>query len=85
MATAAILRLPTLHRVTLDEGPATVAFVAQEIRLSGLTYQKLAARTGICVATISRIACGDTKLPRMSTVVRIALALGWQIEAVKDH
>lgn len=80
--TAAIIRLPLQRApVKLDDGPATIAFIASEIRRSHLSYKDLAERSGVCFATISNIACGDTKLPRLSTVVKIALALGWSIYA----
>lgn len=84
-AAAKILRLRPPQPIKLDEGPESIAWVASEIRLSSLTYKQLSERTSIGATTISNIACGDTKFPRWSTIVRIALALGWSIYAHNER
>jgi len=82
MATARILQLPRAARIVqLDEGPETIAFIAAEIRRSHLSYKDLSQRCGVGPTTISNIASEETKTPRMATVVKIALALGWSIYA----
>lgn len=82
MATARILQLPRAARtVQLDEGPETCRFIAAEIRRSNLSYKDLSERCGVCIQAISKIACEETKLPRHSTIIKIALALGWSIYA----
>jgi hypothetical protein len=82
--TAAVVRLHPPKPIILDDGPEAVAFVASEIRLSNLTYKQISERSGVCVQTVSNIACADTKLPRWMTVVKIARALGWSLQAHRN-
>jgi transcriptional regulator with XRE-family HTH domain len=84
-AAAKILRLRPSQPIKLDEGPESVAWIASEIRLSNVSYKDLSQRCGVCTQAISNIASGDTKLPRWSTIVKIALALGWSIYAHNDR
>lgn len=84
-AAAKVLRLPhSSETVALDDGPATIALCQRAIRSSHLKYNEVATRSGVCTQTVSNIACGDTKQPRMSTVVRILMVLGWSIHATKN-
>lgn len=86
MALAAkVLRLPTQPPVRLDDGPATIDLCRREIRRSKLKYMEIASRSGVCVQSVSNIASGDTKFPRMSTVVRILMVLGWSIYAAEER
>lgn len=81
-ASAAVVRLPRQTQIVkLDDGPATIELCQRAIRTSHLKYIEIAQRSGICVATVSNIASGDTKFPRMSTVIRILMALGWEVYA----
>lgn len=80
-AAATIVRLRKNEPIMLDDGPEATAFIATEIRISNLTYQQIAERSGVGANTIGKIACGDTKLPRWMTLVRIARVLGWSIYA----
>lgn len=69
--------------VDLDDGPATIALCQRAIRSSHLKYSEIAHRAGVYPQTVAHIAYGDTKSPRMSTVVRILQSLGWRIFASK--
>lgn len=84
-ASAAVLRLPTGQTITLDDGPASIALCQRALQSSHLKFYDIAQRSGVCIETVSRLAYGDTKFPRMSTVVRILMALGWTIYASDDR
>lgn len=82
---AKVLRLPSTNEVVdLDDGPATIALCQRAIRSSTFKYQDIAQRAGVCSQTVANIAYGDTKFPRMSSVVRILMALDWRIFASKN-
>jgi transcriptional regulator with XRE-family HTH domain len=55
------------------------AFVASEIRSSKLKYSKLAEKAGVWPQTVSNIAHGVTQSPRVSTVLPILKALGFEV------
>lgn len=81
-SSAAVVRLPRQNRIVkLDDGPATIELCQHAIRTSHQTYYSLADRAGVSVQTVSNIASGDTKFPRMATVIRILMALGWEVYA----
>lgn len=83
-SSAAILRLPSQSQlVKLDDGPATIELCRRAIRASHLKYYEIAQRSGVCVQSVSNIASGDTRFPRMSTVIRILMAMGWEVYASK--
>lgn len=82
MTTARVLKLPLANRtVRLDDGPETIAFLVAEIRRTHFTYKELSERCGVCAQAISKIACHETRFPRMATVIKIAMALGWSVYA----
>lgn len=56
-----------------------VEFVASEIRGSKLKYSKIADRAGCHPHTVSNIASRVTMAPRVSTVLNILKALGFEI------
>jgi transcriptional regulator with XRE-family HTH domain len=56
-----------------------------EIRRSQQKYYEIATRSGVSVQTVSNIASGDTKFPRMTTVVRILMSLGWSLYATEGR
>lgn len=86
VAAAKVLRLPSSSEVVdLDDGPATIALCQRAIRSSHLKFGEVATRAGVCNQTVANIAYGDTKSPRMSTVVRILMVLGWTIQASKGR
>lgn len=81
-ASAAVVRLPRQNQIVkLDDGPATIELCQRAIRTSHQKYYEVAMRAGVGVQTVSNIASGDTKFPRMSTVIRILMALGWEVYA----
>lgn len=83
-ATARILKLRTGRSVKLDDGPKTIALVQSEIWASHMNFSQLAAASGLACATIGNIASGETKHPRLATVARILMALGWSITATEN-
>ena len=54
-------------------------FIAHHIRTSKLTYSAIAWKAGCSPNTVSRMAMGDTHLPRYSTVFFILDALGFDV------
>ncbi len=56
-----------------------VEFVASEIRASKIKYTKLAKRADCHPHTVSKIAHRETMVPRVSTVLNILKALGYEI------
>jgi hypothetical protein len=85
-AVAKVLRLRgSTEVVELDDGPATIALCQRAIRASTRKYYDIGARSGVCTQTVSNIASGDTRYPRMATVIRILMALGWTITASQQH
>lgn len=51
------------------------------IRDSKMKYSNLAKRAGVCSQTVSRLASGETKDPRIGTVIRVLFALGIRLYA----
>jgi transcriptional regulator with XRE-family HTH domain len=79
------LRRPSRGPIELDDGPQTIALCQSEIRRSQQKYYEIATRSGVSVQTVSNIASGDTKFPRMTTVVRILMSLGWSLYATEGR
>lgn len=52
---------------------------------SGVTYKYMSARTGLCISTISNLACGKTVLPRMDKMYRMLKFLGYKLYITKVH
>jgi transcriptional regulator with XRE-family HTH domain len=50
----------------------------------GGTYKTISARTGLCVATISKLASKETVMPRMDTMYRVLTFLGYRLFVTKD-
>lgn len=78
---ATVVRLKTGQPVKLDDGPKTIELCQREIMRSSWGYQRIADEAGVCVATVGRLATGETKSPKMRSVVLILAALGWDIFA----
>lgn len=57
------------------------AFVAHEIVTAKIKYIRLAEKAGCCPSTVSKLAAGETHLPRASTVLNILRALGFELVA----
>lgn len=47
------------------------------------TMKTISARTGLCTSTISRLVSKETMFPRMDTIIRIMIYLGYRIYAEK--
>lgn len=82
---AKVLHLAGRTPVKLDDGPATIALCQRAIRTTSMKYIEIASAAGVCPMTVSNIAYGDTKFPRMATVIRILMALGWVVYASDDN
>lgn len=76
-----IPRLRSIH--VLADSFASVKLVQDELLRSKLGYSELARRAAVSPSTVGKIACGDTKLPRIETIIRILGALDWTIQAVR--
>lgn len=69
------------EEITFADIEELCAFVAHVIVSSKMKYVRLAEKAGCCPATISKLAAGETHLPRASTVLNILQALGYQLVA----
>ena len=69
--------------VTLVDSPASIKLVQHEILVSKLTYTEISRRAAISASTVSNIATGATRYPRIETVIRILGAMGWIIQATR--
>lgn len=67
--------------IKVDDGPKTCALVQAEIWRAGANYQKIATDADLSVTTVAHIASGETKAPRLRTIIRLLGALGWDIYA----
>lgn len=54
-------------------------FVSAEIRASRMKFVKIAEKSGVCPATVSNLAHGETQMPRAATLLQILRALGYEI------
>jgi len=63
-----------------DEIPA---ILGDEIRHSQQTFKDIAAKAGVCVSTVSRLAYHETKRPHFRTILLIAYALDFELHLVK--
>lgn len=62
--------------------PYDVRVYAQScIRDSKMKYSILAKKAGVCPQTVSRLASGETKDPRIGTVIRVLFSLGIRLYA----
>jgi predicted XRE-type DNA-binding protein len=68
--------------VSLADSRAAVELCQQEIFQSGLKYRSIADAAGVCVSTVMKLAHGDVNWPRLETMIRILMVLGWTIVAM---
>lgn len=61
---------------------ALVAEIAAEMEGQGMSRNALAVRAGVPAATVTRILSGDRPDPQLSTLVRLAGALGKRVALV---
>lgn len=57
--------------------------VREGIFTSGLTYDKIAEEAGVSATTVRRLASGDTRWPRHTTLFPVLHAIGLGIKVVK--
>lgn len=71
------------HRslVILTDSFVSIKLVQNEVLRSKQTYKAIAAKANVASSTVSNIAIGHTKLPRLETIIRILSALRWVISA----
>jgi predicted transcriptional regulator len=69
----------------LTDSFASMKLIQDELLRSKLTYTELAKRASVANSTVSNIAIGHTKYPRIETIIRILGALGWTIQAVRKE
>lgn len=60
-----------------------MAFCAHEIHASGRKYNDIAIGAKCCTSTVSKLAHGETRFPRASTILEVLRTLGFQI-VVRD-
>lgn len=54
-----------------------VSVIAAYIRTSDMTYKEISRLSGLQYATISKIACGETKSPQIKTAIALGRVLGF--------
>jgi transcriptional regulator with XRE-family HTH domain len=70
------------HRlIVLTDSFVSIKLVQHELLRSKRTYKEIAAAAVLSSSTVSNIAIGHTKLPRLETIIRILSALRWVISA----
>ena len=67
--------------ISLTDSLAACRLVQSEVLRAKLTYTAIANRAGLSTSTVSNIASGRTRFPRIETIIRILGALGWMIVA----
>jgi predicted transcriptional regulator len=75
----------TRSLITLTESFAACKLVQEEVLRAKLTYTEIARRAGVVNSTVSNIASGSTKLPRLETIIRVLGALGWMVVAQRKE
>ena len=58
--------------------------IKKQRKRSGVTLSKLAKRTGIDVATLSKLESGKHENPTIGTIVRVSAALGKQVRCILE-
>jgi DNA-binding phage protein len=67
--------------ITLTDSHAACRIVQNEVLRAKRTYTDIARAAALSNSTVSNIATGTTKWPRIETIIRILAALGWMITA----
>lgn len=67
-------------RVTFLRTTKDVAFIVENaMRMDGYTTGRLAEEAGVCWTTVQRLIDGDTKFPRLDTVVKMLTVLQYDV------
>lgn len=71
------------HRplVHLVDSPVAIKLLQEELLTSKSTYTAIARKAQVAITTVSNIASGQTRWPRLETIIRILSALDWEIIA----
>lgn len=80
-ATVTRLLPGTRSLVTLTDSMAATKLVQEELLRAKTTYTAIAAKAAVANSTVSNIASGQTRYPRIETIIRLLGALGWLITA----
>ena len=85
--TAKVVHLPRAKKirslVTLTDTMVSIKLVQEEILHAKVSYTELARKAQLANSTVSNIAIGHTRFPRIETIIRILHALGWVIQATR--
>jgi hypothetical protein len=71
----------TRSLVTLTDSMAATKLVQEELLRAKTTYTAIAAKAALASSTVSNIASGHTRYPRIETIIRLLGALDWVITA----
>jgi hypothetical protein len=82
-ATVTRLLPGTRSLVTLTDSMAATKLVQEELLRAKTTYTAIAQKAAVASSTVSNIASGQTRFPRLETIVRLLGALGWVITAAR--
>lgn len=78
---ATALKHDWTQEVDLNSIEDTCKFLQRELIATKRKFNDLALRAGCCASTVSKIAYGDTKSPRHSTVLMLLAVLGFNLVA----
>jgi len=76
-----VARPATKTRVHSDLWTKTIVIDMRKRMQSGMKIMDVARGTGLCHSTVSKLIYGDTKFPRMNTVLLIMNWLGYDLYA----
>jgi len=86
MSAATALRVvgsrPLVHLV---DSPVAIRLLQVELLSAKQTYTAIAAKAQVSSSTVSNIASGVTRWPRLETIIRILSALGWEVVAKRKE
>lgn len=71
-------------KIPIQEWRDLVRFEAWTYARDGGTYKRIAAQTGLAPATVSKLACGETRFPRFETVIAVLKFFGYDIYLSKE-
>lgn len=72
---------PLVHLV---DSPIAIKLLQEELLTCKQTYKAVAAKAQVAPNTVGKIATGETKWPRLETIIRILSALNWRIIAERQ-
>jgi hypothetical protein len=73
---------PLVHLV---DSPVAIKLLQEELLTSKLGYTAIAVRAQVANSTVHNIASGQTRWPRLETIIRILSALNWRIIAERGE